>query len=38
LQSTPCHQSEIFAVRMLVFWLRRGRSGNTLENLVEGGE
>src|SRR5215210_3014542 len=23
---------------MLVFWLRRGCSGNTLENLVEGGE
>src|ERR687890_271807 len=25
-------------VRILVFWLRRGCSGNTLENLVEGGE
>src|SRR5215217_6010515 len=38
LQSTPCHRSGVFAVRILVFWLRRGLSGNTLENLVEGGE
>ena len=33
-----CHPLEVFVVRMLVFWLRRGRSGNTLVNLVEGGE
>jgi hypothetical protein len=36
LQSTQL--PEIFAVRILLFWLRRGRSGNTLENLVEEGE
>src|SRR5215213_2580621 len=38
LQSTPCHQSGVFAARILVCWLRSGRSGNTLENLVERGE
>jgi hypothetical protein len=33
-----CHPPEVFVVRMLVFWLRRGCSGNTQENLVERGE
>jgi len=26
------HVPEVFVVLKLVFWLRRGRSGNTLEN------
>ncbi len=36
LQSTP--RQEVFAVRMLLLWLRRGRSGNNVRNLVDTGE